>query len=159
VKLPEGITAKEILPAPRPGLITVEFTVSVGAMMREIKKAMHSMGKEAIKPFRAFARAMRESANSEARVSGLESRYYVRGGLACPLGLDDIDALVKNLMRHPGRVGEDDEHLLMTMLTPENRARLAAAALRGYVENTPAESPRWLLVWYRQMGATTVLVS
>lgn len=109
------------------------FTEADLAALRRGFRAMHKAVQDAtwvmLKAFRPITAALRNAANHEVHVSGLEARYYVRGGLLCP----DIDALVRTLLREPWAAAPPDEQYFMRLLSPENRARLAAAAIRGSV--------------------------
>jgi hypothetical protein len=63
----------------------------------------------------------------EVRVSGLEARYYVRGAFC---SLAELDALVQRLMRRRETAVEWG----FFPCSEGDRARLAAAAMRGWVE-------------------------
>jgi hypothetical protein len=133
-------------------------SIDWAAIVEGWRLAFEGMAKAANKAFAAIRGAMqnvmrvsREIANDEVRVSGLEARYFIRGGHA-----QDIDALVQDLLTDPARQGDMDEVFLMDLLTPASRARLAAAAIQGYtaVHDEPVES----LAWHRMLGTTRVLV-
>lgn len=152
MKLPDFYTTKA-LPPTRPGFVDYEVTIDWGALRAAVAAVGESFSLTS-KAIVAFARLMHDAANDEVRVSGLEARYYVRGGLHCP----DVDALVLDLLRDPARQALEDEDFLMTLLSQTNRARLAAAALRGWVEHHPDEDPT-LLSWHRLLadGRTAVV--
>jgi hypothetical protein len=107
--------------------------------------------------FRRAHEAFVSGVNDERHVSGLEARYYVRGALAQV----DVDDLVSALLRDPGSVAaDDDESMLLPYLTPASRARLAAAAARGYAEAGRAEPPVGPgLPWHRLVGGARLEVS
>lgn len=74
------------------------------------------------------------SARQECFISGLEARMYVRAALD-PAYTDSPDALVRALMNNPlSVVGYRD----IVYVRPATRARLAAAALRGWTEHREA---------------------
>jgi hypothetical protein len=79
-----------------------------------------------------FFEMVRLLANDDLHVSGLEARYYVRGAMACRTQ-EDIDALVYDIMTSPGTTAEDEDRMLVNLLVPGSRSRVAAAAIRGYV--------------------------
>ena len=88
-----------------------------------LRVAMQKMGRVVTK----MSVSLRIRANDEEHVCGLEARFLVRGGLTA-----DIDTLVRNLLRAPQNLVTEQEKYLVRLLTPSNRARLAAAAIRGY---------------------------
>lgn len=70
-------------------------------------------------------------ANDPVHIAGLEARYMVRAGLDPAYATaHDLDALVSALLSR-GTVDEDDT--FAPFITPENRRRLAVAAIRGWV--------------------------
>lgn len=68
-----------------------------------------------------------DEVNGPVHMAGLEARYYVRGGLD-PLCADPggLDVLVRAVL-----AGTSTD---LFLVTPANRARIAAAAARGWVE-------------------------
>lgn len=88
----------------------------------------------------SIAQAFTTAANDEVRVSGLEGRYYVTGGLACR-NEADLYELIHALMYEPAAVAPREDRLLMTFLTRKSRARLAASAIRGYVYHVDKRKP------------------
>jgi hypothetical protein len=147
VRLPEGVTATNVRPG-QPGYAVMDIAIDVPTMLRSMQKGFKRMGETMqtmTKAMRSFGSALRDAANDEIRVAGLEARYYVRGAF------EDIDPLVRNLLRHPARTAPMSEAFALSMLTKKNRARLAAAAIRGHVSHTEGEAPAttgWCR-WYR----------
>ena len=113
-------------------------TADVGRAFQNLKDAFRDIGRALVesarqmsRTMRAFTRIIREAANDEVHVCGLEARYLVRGGLGC-YTYEDLHALVRGLLYEPWEHAPEDERVLMHLLTRHNRARLAAAAIRGY---------------------------
>jgi hypothetical protein len=143
-----------------PGTIVLDLRIDTSAIERAFQHAAE-IAREAARVvnrgLRAWARqmsrlgaAIREAANDEVTVSGLEARYFVRAGLdPAYRSPEDLDALVQAIMR-----GEAEDTRL---LYRENRARIAAAALRGHVHAYPEAVP--VLTWHRLIGGTTVVVT
>jgi hypothetical protein len=159
VNLPEGVTATNVRPGPRPDVVTVDLDIDVSLLLKGMGEAFKKMGtatERAARSLRSLVGLLRGAANDEVRVAGLEARYYVRGGLSCPLGLTGIDRLVRDLVTCP-EAAEPGEEVLLRLLTRENRVLLAVAAIRGYVESTD-EEPSGLLPWHRYMSGTRVVV-
>lgn len=72
--------------------------------------------------------ALRDVCNTPQAVAGLEGRYMVRAGLdPAYRSPDAVDALVREIL---DGTGGDDR---LVFLTAGNRARVAAAVLRGWV--------------------------
>jgi hypothetical protein len=90
----------------------------------------------------------------EVRVSGLESRMYVRAAMD-PTYADSPGALVRALLRDPASVlGAGDA---LWVVRREARCRLAAAALRGWADfHSGPDRP--VTAWHRAFGDTAVLV-
>jgi len=156
VDLPDGVTATNVRPGP-PGFATVDLDVDVEAFVGGVRAALASTEEGTFErraeTYRAFDALVREAANDEARVSGLEARFWVRGSLGHLVG-EDVGALARDLLRDPGCV---DPGGSLHLLTVGNRARIAAAALRGHVEHVEGERPD-CLAWYRLLGSTAVSV-
>lgn len=91
--------------------------------------------------------------NNEVRVCGLEARYLVRGGMVGTHEEGTIDGLVHDLMTRPQRQGA----VLDRLLTRASRARLAAAAMQGYVLQHPEDTPVYSAA-YRWWGGREVSV-
>lgn len=123
--------------------------------MGDLAQVWRAQHERLLRTWRTFGQILREAANSEVRVSGLEARYYARGALECVTD-DDIDCLVKDLLREPEATAPDDG--LMGLLTVGSRARLAAAALAGHAAHRPVEEDVRFLVWYRLVGSTALEV-
>lgn len=92
--------------------------------------------------FTGIERSVKALANDEVNVCGLEARFYVRGGVACRLGLEDLDDLIGHLLNGAGEA---------LFLTRENRIRLAVAAMRGYADSET--EPVTPVIWYRYFSA------
>jgi len=120
-------------PLPSP---PVDWQAQVGRWTTAYRAAARAAG-DALRAFSrtmlSASRLMAAAANSEARLAGLEARYALRGWSCSPAyRLGDIGVLVRGLMTEPWAHAPGDEELLMRLLTTASRARLAAAALRGY---------------------------
>lgn len=143
-----------------PGTIVLDLRLDTSAVERAFQH-MAEVAREAARVvnrgLRSMARTMarvsaaiREAANDEVTVSGLEARYLVRAGLdPAYRSPEDLDALVQAIMR-----GEAEDTRL---LYRENRARVAAAALRGWTHAYPAPLP--ILTWHRLIGGVRVVVT
>lgn len=83
-----------------------------------------------------------DAAAYELAVVGLEASYYVRGGMGCT-SVEDLNEVVREALR-------------TTKLMPRDRARLAVAALRGWVTHNAEEAEP--LTWYRLLGDTRLEV-
>lgn len=82
---------------------------------------------------------------SEIEVAGIEARYYVRAGLSPePLNLTPI--------LRPAY------HNTTWFLTPEQRRRVADAALRGWVDHHPGE-PSPVFAYHRHMAGASIQIS
>lgn len=113
---------------------------------------------DAVRTFVAAARRWRAElheravarANGVVRVAGLEGRYHVRAGQD-PAYRDEprIGQLVHAILS-----GQDRDTRL---LSPTNRARVAASALRGWTMSYGPVAPE-TLVWHRLIGNTHVQV-
>jgi len=137
------------LTPPRPQMDWTVVVEGFRAMGEAAAKAMQKFAKMAGR----FSQALREAANDEVRVSGQEGRYYVRGASCTTYTDEDIDDLVNGLLDDPVSISGEPFDVF---LTPESRSRLAASALRGWVEHHPqAPGP---LTWYRLIGGTTIQV-
>lgn len=94
-------------------------------------------------------------ANSLHAVAGVEAQYFVRAGLDPAYATPEaLDALVQAIL------GAADLDAGLWLLTRENRALVAAAAIRGWAGHRgrdAAPSP-YGVTWHRQLGATTVRV-
>lgn len=162
--VPGGVRAENRSPAlsrltdaMRSGVV-LELTLDTGPFIAALAK---------------FAAEMTDTARADARwhevrVSGREAAMYVRGGLDPAYSSEEaLRGLVVAIMR-----GESDP--LDALLTREHRARLAASALRGWVEHRAfhpdgetcrgdGEANCWCdqqpPIWHRYLAGTTVLVS
>jgi hypothetical protein len=89
-------------------------------------------------------------ANEPAHVAGLEARYFVRAGLdtsyADPHALD---RLVLDIM-----TGTDE----LLWVNDENRSRIAASAISGWVSSYAGSEALRVLAWHRQIGHTRLSV-
>jgi len=144
MKPPPGVI---ITPQPlsRPGYLDAIVTIDldaireaarqIGTLVRPMNEAMRNFNHT----FRALGKVLAASANDEVRVSGLEARYLVRGGFM--YNEDDLGLLVRWLMQSPEVVEPEDDDLLSIMLTPASRARLAVAAIRGFVLSEERNRP------------------
>jgi hypothetical protein len=121
---------------------------------KQVGEAWDRAAKQAARALKQMSRMIHCIANDEVHVSGLEARYYVRGGLLC----EDIDSLVQTLLRNPGAAATDeDDRLLLGCLTNENRVRLAVAAIAGHVVHNEVP-PTGLLPAHRWLAGTAVVV-
>lgn len=85
--------------------------------------------------------------NAERAVARLEARYQVRAGFGPGYGQPDLDVLVSGILS-----GTYDD---LRLLTPSNRMRVVAAAVRGWAAANPdivVPAP----VWHRLLGDTVV---
>lgn len=130
-------------------------------LSRNLNEAMASVTKvftdfaaavaPAVRKLAAVLETIRERANDPVRVAGLEGRYMVRAGLDPAYATaDQLDALVRSIMR------TDEDGL--AFLTRENRALIAAAAIRGWSRYHGVDNPAGI-AWGRLLGSTTVLVT
>jgi hypothetical protein len=93
--------------------------------------------RRAARSLQSMTKVVREVTNEEVRVSGLEARMIVLGGMLGTHVGGDVDETVLTLMRDPGAVtGERVDRLLTT----RSRARLAAALLRGHASQTRTQA-------------------
>lgn len=93
--------------------------------------------------------------NSEPVVSGLEARFYVRAGFDPTCTTEaQLQDLVRTLLTQPELVTGEDVHFY---LTSEARARIATAALSGWVTHRQQDSQE-ALAWHRMIGTTRVQV-
>lgn len=104
----------------------------------------------------ALIEGMRERANDPVYVAGLEGRFLVRAGLDPAYRHPERrDALIRDLLS-----GEAEDAGLLFLLDPENRHRVALAAIRGWVhsygDREPGEQP---YVAHRLWGTDRVEVS
>lgn len=143
-----------------PGTVTIDLRLDTSVIERAFQHAAEVARETARvvnRGLRAWARTMakvsarvREAANDEVLVAGLEGRYSVRAGLdPAYRSPEALDALVQAIMR-----GEAEDTRL---LTRENRAVVAAAALRGWTHAYPAPLP--ILTWHRLIGGVHVVVT
>lgn len=92
-----------------------------------------------------------EAANTPAGVAGVEGRMYVRAALspayATPAALSSLVSAITT--------GDLPDTFL---LTAENRARVAAAAVTGWSQHRDGDAPE-VLAWHRVVGGTTLAVS
>lgn len=98
---------------------------------------------------------IRQMANSDVLVSGIEGTMQVRAGMDPRYDTEEnLQRLIADLLVHPERQTGDAYD---RFLTPENRARLAAAALRGWVQthDTPRQDA---LTWHRMMNGVMLQV-
>lgn len=117
--------------------------------LRPFVKALETAARTMVR----WANSIREKANDEVRVSGLEARYYVRAGADPTYAHPERrDALVRDLL-----AGEVEDDPLLVFVTPENRRRLAVAALRGWALHRSPEPASY--VAHRLWGRTAVAVS
>lgn len=99
---------------------------------------------------------LRPWVNTPVTVAGIEGRYFVRAALDPTCATPEArDALVHTVL-----VGDPGDARLM-FLTPQNRALVAVAAIRGWVAGHGDEMPASIYgaAWHRQMGSTIVRVS
>lgn len=90
----------------------------------------------------AFGNALHQQ--DEVWLSGREARYYVRGGLDPAYSTEEgLSTLVHELMHLPG-------------FTRRNRARMAAAAIRGWCAHQDQHTGPVLVAWHRSFGPTVV---
>lgn len=119
--------------------------------MGDVRDAMRHIVeglRELIKPFVAWVRRLQAQANDPVCVAGLESRYYVRAGLA-PYDPGADPRLVQRIL-----AGDPDLDWQVALLTPENRRRVAVAAIRGQASvEVPVDRPRHTMTRY---GGTAV---
>lgn len=89
-------------------------------------------------------------ANDVVHVAGLEGRYYVRAGLSPRYSSPARrDALVAAVL-----AGTAEGCLF---LTPDNRGRVAAAVINGWVTSYDGDAPA-VLAWHRALGDVRVEV-
>jgi hypothetical protein len=130
--------------------------LDVCAVVEGLRQGFEAMRVAARRAGEVIARAgvvFRAAANDEVRVCGLEGRFQVRGAFA-----DDVDALIHDLLRCPETLAAQGESLYLGLLTPANRARLAAAAARGHAEHVVTAAPGHH-AWHRLLGDTAVVVT
>jgi hypothetical protein len=124
----------------------------IGRAMAQAMAAFTGIGQAAIKA----AMAMEEMAAkvqalfrlTELQVCRLEARMQVRAGLD-PAYSQSPDALVQDLLSNPLASGS-------MVLRASHRARLAAAALRGWAESHADEPVQ--VAWHRKMAGTYLQV-
>ena len=147
------------LPRFRNRLLTVTLDIDVTPFLRAVQRA----SAEAAKSLNNMAESVRRMGKAlawqhEVRVSGLEARMYVRAGLDPAYASEEaLDGLVRLIMRKPSAVlGLGDSLMLGT----RDRARLAAAAMRGWAEHRPAPwrhpevTYHEATPWFRYMAGT-----
>lgn len=103
----------------------------------------------------AMGAQVRASANTPASVAAVEGLYLVRAGVDPAYATPEArDALLRTIL-----AGTADDGGLW-LLTPENRARVAAAASMGWVvgHGRRHPTPRHGVSWHRQLGDTAVRV-
>lgn len=144
-------------------LMSITLNVDVTPFLTALQRAADNMAKS-VNTMAGHVRHMGQvfSRQHEIRISGLEARMYVRAGQDPAYATEDaLHELVRLLMRKPSAVLGVQEG---TMLGRSDRARLAAAALRGWAEHRPAPwrhpevsypSP---LPWYRYMAGRAIHV-
>lgn len=135
---PDGRTVHQA-PAPNPfGKIARawgEFKTSIG---RALLPGLTQFTRIAAEMEATFARidavlnagvlAQVTAVNGEARVVGLESRYFLRGGLDLRYDTPEaLSSLVRDLID-----GDPEHDPDVSLLTRENRIRVAVAAMRGW---------------------------
>lgn len=114
-----------------------------------IRRFAESM-QRAIEGFNASLEFWRIIANTPAAVAGLEGRYHVRGALSTR-SQAARDVLIRGIL--DGTAGG------CILLTPTNRAVVAAAVLRGWTQTHPGDLPAHGISWGRVLGDTRVLVT
>jgi Sec-independent protein translocase protein TatA len=150
------VPGRLVLGAPRLPTVTVDGNTmtrglraaaeAVAEAMRGMRRVMRSVGS-------SFSRA----ANAEEVVQGYMTVMRVRGGLVEWQGAG-IGDLVHTLMVEPSAQAlEPGEGPWMDLLTPANRARVAAAALEGYVLHHDGPAPE-VLAWHRHWPTGRVSV-
>ena len=135
----------------------VAFSRSMARTTKALTEGMRRAAQQTSHALKEFTRTMNtihnrvvEAANAEDVVFNRCIQFKVRGGLGCRTE-SEILFLVGLLMSNPGWMGDTpNERMAMRMLTRQNRARLAAAALEGYVRHVDQEPPN--LTWWRQRG-------
>jgi hypothetical protein len=125
------------LPRFRNHVMTVTLDIDVTPFLRNLQRAAEQMAKSVdtmAQAVRGMGKALARA--REVSVSGLEARMYVRAGLDPAYASEEaLDGLVRLLLRKPSAVlGLGDSMMLGT----RDRARLAAAAMRGWAEHRPA---------------------
>lgn len=128
--------------------LSANTTEALSALGKALNPAFAALGVLGQGLVRALSPVVR--ANDVVHVAGLEGRYFVRGGMspACssPAGRD---ALVLAVL-----AGTAEGCVL---LTPDNRATVAAALVAGWVSSYDGEAPD-VLAWHRALGDTHVEV-
>ena len=135
------------------------MTIETGRKFSEESKKLERCYYPMVNSFSKLASALLEFRNSlrvtypllsytwavdqEVWVSGREASYMVRSGLA-PEYTESPDKLVQQLLKGS--------------LPPEVRARLAAAAIRGWVSSYKPEAPE-VLAWHRLVGDSVLVVT
>lgn len=144
-------------------LMSITLNVDVTPFLRALQRAAENMAKS-MDTMAQHVRRMGQAftRQHEVRISGLEAKMYVRAGLDPQYATEDaLHGLVRLLMRKPSAVLGLQEG---TMLGRSDRARLAAAAMRGWAEHRPEPwrhpevsypSP---LPWYRYMAGQAIHV-
>lgn len=126
----------------------------LAAAFRPITQAMahlQDQARQLVERMMAHQRRVRERLNDPVRVAGLEARFRVRAALD-PAYADPeaIRWLVTRIM--------SDEVPELALLSRENRALVAAAALGSWVEHHPDTEVR-VLAWHRLLGSVPVVVT
>lgn len=152
------ISPADVPPPPyfRPGSdqhITPTFTTAAirDAFQQAAKVAQRYVDgmREAFERAGKLMSTLRERANEPAHVAGLEGRYFVRGAMDPTYTTEDaLCRLLESIM-----TGESD---LTLLLTRENRATVAAAAVRGWVEFHDVDAEP--LCWHRYLDGTRIEV-
>lgn len=106
-------------------------TIDFSGLTRGFQQIGQAMERAAATLARMLS-GIQERANAEVRVSGLEAKYRVRGAFLVTHLPCSIEDLVQEVMG--GRASDT------VFLTQANRARVATAAMLGYVEHHPGEA-------------------
>lgn len=127
---------------------------SAGAVFLRLRDALRQMApavERAFRPLTTYSRALTVSANDPVRVAGLEARFHVRAALD-PAYRDPeaIRWLVTRIMQ--GQVPD------LVLLSRENRALVASAALSAWVNRYPTTEVE-VLAWHRLLGSVPVVVT
>lgn len=118
------------------------------ALFARVEQVMLRLGAAAQAAAKAVSvSSLRESVNDPVAVAGAEARYYVRAGMDSGWA-DEADMMkhVSELLAGP------------SLMTPENRAKVAAAAMRGWMTRFDKVEAPETLAWYRQLDGTRIEV-
>lgn len=133
--------------------VNIDVDTRFEAALKNLSRAMEGVGEALLnacqrraEPFGGFLMAAEVAFHPdghEVGLAGQEGRFYAQGAMH-PRYSDSPDALVQRLSR-------------LRALTPEHRATLMVATLRGWVTHHSGPAPE-VLVHHRAYGDTVVMV-